>query len=110
MGLIQREPGRLLGISEQAIQHWERGVRSPKPEHLKRLLAPCLQRNAFAQSREHEEAEQLWLAAGQQADLADRHLCAGLWGAARHPRLPMETARAKVGDDVMQNENVISCL
>src|SRR6266849_512338 len=68
MGLTQQALGKLLGISEQAIQHWERGVRSPKREHLERLLALCLQRHAFAPGREHEQAHQLWLAAGQQAD------------------------------------------
>ncbi len=68
MGLTQQALGRLLGISEQAIQHWERGVRSPKPEHLKRLLALCLQQHAFTPSREHEEAQQLWRAAGKPAD------------------------------------------
>ena len=67
MGLTQRALGRLLGISEQAIQHWERGVHAPKPEHLERLLALCLQRHAFAPGREYEEAQQLWRAAGQQA-------------------------------------------
>src|SRR6266516_7806010 len=68
MHLTQRELGRLLGISEQAIQQWERGVRSPSVQHLKRLLALGIQRHAFAPGQEHEEAQQLWLAAGQQAD------------------------------------------
>src|SRR5256714_4661651 len=68
MGLTQRALGRLLGISEQAIQRWERGVHSPKPEHLEQLLALCLERHAFVLGREHERAHQLWLAAGQQAD------------------------------------------
>src|SRR5438132_9458085 len=68
MGLTQRALSRLLGISEQAIQRWERGVHSPKPEHLERLLALCVERHAFALGREHERAHQLWLAAGQQAD------------------------------------------
>src|SRR6266699_5028599 len=68
MRLTQRALGRLLGISEQAIQYWERGVHSPKPEHLERLLALCLERHAFALGREYERAHQLWLAAGQQAD------------------------------------------
>jgi transcriptional regulator with XRE-family HTH domain len=47
MGLTQRALGRLLGISGQAIRRWERGVQTPKPEHLERLLALCLQRHAF---------------------------------------------------------------
>src|SRR5438270_6590711 len=68
MRLTQRALGRLLGISEQAIQHWERGVHSPKPEHLEQLLALCLERHAFVLGREHERAHQLWLAAGQKAD------------------------------------------
>ncbi len=68
MGLTQQALSRLLGISEQTIGHWERGVRSPKREHLERLLVLCLQRHAFAPGREHEQAHQLWLAAGQQAD------------------------------------------
>ncbi len=68
MHLTQRELGRLLGISEQAIQQWERGVRSPTVKHLKRLLALGIQSHAFAPGQEHEEAKQLWLAAGQQAD------------------------------------------
>src|SRR6266851_2317974 len=68
MHLTQRELGRLLGISEQAIGQWERGVRSPTVEHLKRLLALGIQRHAFAPGQEHEEAQQLWLAAGKPAD------------------------------------------
>src|SRR5579864_3219154 len=47
MGLTQRALGSLLGISEQAIQHWEHRVHVPKPEHLERLLALCLQHQAF---------------------------------------------------------------
>src|SRR5260221_7313001 len=68
MHLTQRELGRLLGISEQAIGQWERGVRSPTVEHLKRLLALGIQRHAFAPGQEHEEAKQLWLAVGKPAD------------------------------------------
>src|SRR2546421_1666518 len=68
MHLTQRELGRLLGISEQAIGQWERGVRSPTVKHLKRLLALGIQRRAFAPSQEQEEAQQLWLAAGKPAD------------------------------------------
>src|SRR2546425_1520313 len=67
MGLTQRALGRLLGISEQAIQHWEHDVYFPTREHLERLLALCLQRHAFASGREYSEAQQLWQAAGQQA-------------------------------------------
>src|SRR5258708_3280562 len=68
MGLTQRALGRLLGISEQAIQYWERGVHAPKPEHLERLLALCREQRAFAFRREHDQAHQMWRAAGQQAD------------------------------------------
>ena len=68
MHLTQRELGRLLGISEQAIGQWERGVCSPTVKHLKRLLALGIQRRAFAPSQEQEEAQQLWLAAGKPAD------------------------------------------
>src|SRR5258707_1947933 len=68
MGLTQRALGRLLGISEQTIQHWERGVHTPKPEHLQQLLALCLHRHAFAPGREHEEAERLWRTTGQHED------------------------------------------
>jgi transcriptional regulator with XRE-family HTH domain len=68
MGLTQRALGGLLGISEQTIQHWERGRHSPTPEHLERLLALCLQLHAFAPGRDHKEAQQLWQAARQQAD------------------------------------------
>ena len=70
MSLTQRALGRLLGISEQAIQHWERGVHAPTPEHLERLLALCLKRHVFTPGREQEEAHQLWLSAGQQAGFA----------------------------------------
>ncbi len=66
MGLTQRELGRLLGISEQAVGQWEGGMRSPTVEHLKRLLALGIQRHAFTPGQEHEEAQQLWLAARQQ--------------------------------------------
>lgn len=67
MSLTQRALAKLLGISEQAIQHWERGVHAPKPEHLERLLTICLQHHAFAPGREYLEAQQLWQTAGQQA-------------------------------------------
>src|SRR6266567_6166354 len=68
MHLTQIELGRLLGINEQASGQWERGVRSPTGENVKRLLALGIQRHSFAPGQEHEEAKQLWLAAGQQAD------------------------------------------
>src|SRR6266568_4465963 len=65
MHLTQRELGRLLGISEQDIGQWERGVRSPTVEHLKRLLALGIQRHSFAPGQVHEfygrEAERLQL-------------------------------------------------
>ncbi|HEX6554462.1 MAG TPA: helix-turn-helix domain-containing protein, partial [Ktedonobacteraceae bacterium] len=70
MGLTQRELGRLLGISEQAVGQWERGKRSPTAQHLKRLLALALQRQAFPPGQEDEEAHHLWLAARQQTDFA----------------------------------------
>ena len=66
--MTQRELGRIPGISEQALGQWEHGVRSPTVEHLKRLLAPGFHRHAFAPRHRHEEAKQLWLAAGKPAD------------------------------------------
>ena len=87
MNLTQRELGRLLGISEQTIQQWERGVRSPTVKHLKRLLALGIQRHAFAPGQEHEEAKQLWLAAGQQADFDAFWMQAQLAASAALPTL-----------------------
>src|SRR6266702_3400003 len=87
MRLTQRALGRLLGISEQAIQYWERGVHSPKPEHLERLLALCLERHAFALGREYERAHQLWLAAGQQADFEAFWMRAQLAASSASPAL-----------------------
>src|SRR5205809_4810610 len=87
MHLTQRELGRLLGISEQAIQQWERGVRSPTVEHLKRLLALGIQCHAFAPGQEHEEAKQLWLAAGQQADFDAFWMLVQLASASASPAL-----------------------
>src|SRR5690242_13581841 len=66
MGLTQRELGRLLAISEQTIQRWELGSRSPTLKHLKHLLALCVQRHAFAPGQECEDAEYLWLATHQK--------------------------------------------
>src|SRR5207248_11215980 len=66
MGLTQRALAGLLGISEQAVGQWERGKRSPTVEHLKRLLALGIQRQAFPSGQEHEEAQHLWLTARQQ--------------------------------------------
>ncbi len=63
MHLTQRELGRLLEISEQAIQHWERGVYSPRLEHLKQFIELSIQRHAFTPGHEHEEAEHVWQAA-----------------------------------------------
>src|SRR5437016_1995544 len=71
MGLTQRELGKLLGINGQAVGQWERDKRSPTAQHLKRLLALALQRQAFVPGQEHEEAQHLWLAARrQQTDFA----------------------------------------
>src|SRR5258708_22747319 len=70
MHLTQRELGRLLEISEQAIQYWERGVSSPRLEHLKQFIALSLQRHAFTPGHEHEEAEHMWQAAQQRGDFA----------------------------------------
>jgi len=68
MQLTQAELARLLAVSEQNIQHWERGLQVPPQEQLKRLLALALQRQAFPAERAREEAQQLWQSAGQQAD------------------------------------------
>ena len=87
MGLTQRELGRLLGISEQALQQWERGKRSPTVEHLKRLLALGVQRHAFVPGQEYEEAKQLWLAAGQQTDFDAFWMQAQLASASAPPAL-----------------------
>ena len=65
MGLTQRELGKLLGINGRAVEQWERDKRSPTAQHLKRLLALALQRQAFAPGQEYEEAQHLWLAARQ---------------------------------------------
>ena len=68
MNLTQRELAKLLELSEQAVQLWERGVHLPTQEHLKQLMVLALQCHAFTPMREREEAEQLWLDARQQAD------------------------------------------
>ncbi len=68
MNLTQRELAKLLELSEQAVQLWERGMHLPTQEHLKQLIVLALQCHAFTPKREREEAEQLWLDAGQQAD------------------------------------------
>ncbi|MBV9232355.1 MAG: helix-turn-helix domain-containing protein, partial [Chloroflexi bacterium] len=66
MSMTQHELGQILGMSKQAIQQWEYGMCSPTPEHLKRLLALCVQRHAFAPGHEYEEAEHLWQVARQK--------------------------------------------
>jgi WD40 repeat protein/transcriptional regulator with XRE-family HTH domain len=67
MQLTQRDLARLLAVSEQDIERWERGLHVPTPEQLKQLTGLALQRHAFPAERAHEELEQLWLGAGQRA-------------------------------------------
>jgi transcriptional regulator with XRE-family HTH domain len=67
MQLTQRELARLLAVSEQDVERWERGLHVPTPEQLQQLLVLALQRHAFPAERAHEEMEQLWVGAGQQA-------------------------------------------
>ncbi|HEX6555923.1 MAG TPA: helix-turn-helix domain-containing protein [Ktedonobacteraceae bacterium] len=88
MGLTQRELARLLGINGQAVGQWERGKRSPSAQHLKRLFALALQRQAFAPAQEYEEAYHLWLAAGQpQRDFEAFWMQAQLASASAPPAL-----------------------
>ena len=68
LGLSQRALGEMLGISEQTVRRWERGVHFPSRAHIERLLSLALQRRAFTPGREYEEAHAMWLAARQQAD------------------------------------------
>ncbi len=68
LGLTQRVLAGMLGISEQTVQRWERGVHFPARAHIERLLTLALQRHVFTPGREREEAHQVWLAARQQAD------------------------------------------
>jgi WD40 repeat protein len=70
MKLTQHELAVLLAVSKQDIEHWERGLYVPTPEQLKRLTVLALQRHAFPPAQAREQAEQLWLCAGQQADFA----------------------------------------
>jgi WD40 repeat protein/transcriptional regulator with XRE-family HTH domain len=89
MGLTQRELGRLLEISEQAVGQWERGKRFPAARHLKRLLALGLQRQAFPPGQEYEKARHLWLAAGQpQTDFEAFWMQAQLASASARSALP----------------------
>src|SRR5690348_3977279 len=87
MGLTQRALGRLLGISEQAIQHWEHDVYFPTREHLERLLVLGLQRHAFVSGREREEAHQLWRVAGQQVHFESFWMRAQLAAPSAHSAL-----------------------
>jgi transcriptional regulator with XRE-family HTH domain len=38
LGLSQRELAAAVGVSEAAIGHWERGIRHPRGEHLRRYV------------------------------------------------------------------------
>src|SRR6478672_10483137 len=67
MQLTQRELARLLVVSEQDVERWERGLHVPTPEQLKQLLVLALQRHTFPAERAREEIEQLWVGAGLQA-------------------------------------------
>jgi WD40 repeat protein/transcriptional regulator with XRE-family HTH domain len=59
-GLTQQAVAALLKVSVRAVQAWESGVSYPGTERLKQLIALYLERGAFTDGREVEEAAVLW--------------------------------------------------
>jgi transcriptional regulator with XRE-family HTH domain len=64
--LTQVELAHLLGISRGAVLSWEAGSSYPKAKHLKRFIALCIVRQAFAAGHEEEEISALWQASRQK--------------------------------------------
>lgn len=60
LGVTQSEMGRMLGVSERAIQTWEGGLSYPKVEHLKHFIELCVQHHVFSGERAPDEVRTLW--------------------------------------------------
>jgi tetratricopeptide (TPR) repeat protein len=58
--LSQATLASLVGVSEVTIRNWELSISKPKPEHLKELIEVLLQRDAFTEGKELEEAKKFW--------------------------------------------------
>src|SRR5260221_1781329 len=79
IGLTQAGLAERLGISRRAVGEWEAGSSYPKAEHLKQIIALCMQQQALPAGREAEEIRMLWKAAHQKV-LVDEHWLAALLG------------------------------
>ncbi len=66
-GLTQTEVARVLGVSERTIGHWEGGTAYPTPANLKELIKLYLQKGAFPEHREQDEAKLFWDQAAESA-------------------------------------------
>ncbi len=72
IGLTQAGLAEILSVSRNAVGGWEAGQSYPKAEHLKALMALCLQQHAFTAGHEEEDIRTLWRAAHQKV-LVDEH-------------------------------------
>src|ERR1700731_395848 len=86
--LTQVELAQLLGISRGAVLSWEAGSSYPKAKHLKRFIALCIVRQAFAAGHEEEEISALWQASRQKVLLDESWLFTLL----SHPRPSLSLA------------------
>lgn len=60
IGLSQVALATLVSVSEVTIRNWESNISKPKSEHLQRLIEILLQREAFTEGKEQEEAKRFW--------------------------------------------------
>ena len=58
--LSQSTLASLAAVSEVTIRNWESDISKPKPEHLKKLIEVLLQKKAFTEGKELEEAKKFW--------------------------------------------------
>src|SRR2546423_15475554 len=66
MHLTQGVLARFLAISRGAVLAWEAGSSYPKAEHLKSLIALCVERQVLAPGRADEEIRAVWDARHQE--------------------------------------------
>ncbi|MGZ3624884.1 MAG: tetratricopeptide repeat protein [Ktedonobacteraceae bacterium] len=58
--LSQSTLASLVGVSEVTIRNWELSISKPKPERLRKLIEVLLQKEAFTEGKELEEAKKFW--------------------------------------------------
>ncbi len=74
LGLTQASLAGILGVSRRSVGDWEAGNNYPNVNHLEQLIALAIERQAFQDGHEAEEAHYIWQMAGLKVLLDEKWL------------------------------------